>query len=234
MKKIKLVISNRRGRRQTSKEAKRAKNRNIHYIMLPFILPVHKVVGVIKYPRGGFLAQGAHARSILTACTGNANVTIAPGDVTYVDGKITAFQTSTAANRPGTKTKMTEAIEEKLLAPFQAKANSDPSNSILILQSGGFHCKEQGLRHVTEFAVVNGAVAGEVEAITAGGPARKNHLHNWFWSLDGIIFHWKKSTNKAKTTLSGFNSGDKVYFCTELCIQDVSQGMSNLIQLRIK
>src|SRR5437016_3539477 len=99
--------------------------------LLAHVLPIHKVTGTIRYPSRKKGEVAAHAMGIVTACTNNVNCTISAGDLTFVTNTITAFTSAVAANRPGKKKLMDEAIEEKLLALFQAKSNADPINSIM-------------------------------------------------------------------------------------------------------
>jgi hypothetical protein len=228
------IIGNRRGKRLAERKFKKAKYYNTRFIVLPVVLPVHVVQGFIKYPKGGKLRIAAHATNIVTMCTANTNVTIAGADITAVTNKVTAYSTATNANRAGKKREMTQAIEEKLLAPFQAAANANPVNAILILESGGFHVKVQVIPQIHQFEVENGLTEGMVEIKTAGGPQRKAHLHNWYSSTDGINFDWEKSTNAANTELGPYTSGAKMYFQEELSIQDVLQGRSGTIDIRIK
>jgi len=49
-----------------------------------------------------------------------------------------------------------------------------------------------------------------------------------------INFDWEKSTNAANTEMGPYNSGAKMYFQEELSIQDVLQGRSGNIDIRIK
>ena len=70
--------------------------------------------------------------------------------------------------------------------------------------------------------------------ITEGRPNTKKHLHNWFRSTDRITFKWEKSTNAANTELGPYAIGVKMYFQTELIIQEVLQGMSGTIDIRIR
>ena len=234
MKKTIYVVGNRRGKRLAAKKQKMAKNSHVHYFIMTVVLPVHKAQGVIKYPKGGKAKVAEHATNIVTSCTGNSWVTISEENLALVTAAIGNYTSATAANRPGKKTLMTNAIEDILLAPFQAKANTDPVNSIEILRSGGFHVKEQAIPSVRQFKVTNAADEGSVEIQTAGGPKNKAHLFNWYFSTDRITWEWKMSTNSSKTMLSGFESGKVIYFMVEMCVQDVSQGMSQIIEIRIK
>ncbi len=229
-----IIIGNRRGKRLAERKLKTAKHRNTSFLVLAVVLPVHVVQGFIKYPQGGKLRIAAHATNIVTMCTANTNVTIPGADITAVTAKVTAYSNATAANRPGKKKEMTQSIEEKLLNPFQNAANANPVDAILILESGGFHVKLQVIPQIHQFEVENGLTEGMVEIKTAGGPQKKAHLHNWYSSTDGIKFDWEKSTNAANTQLGPYNSGSKMYFMTELSIQDVLQGMSQVINIRIK
>ena len=229
-----IIIGNRRGKRLAKRKLKMAKYYNMRFIVLPVVLPVHVVQGVIKYPKGGKFRIAAHATNIVTMCTANTNVTIAGADITAVTNKVTAYSTATNANRAGKKREMTQSIEEKLLNPFQAAANANPVNAILILESGGFHAKLQAIRQLQQFEVVDGLTEGMVEIKAPAGPQKKRHLHNWFSSTDGINFDWEKSTNAANTEMGPYNSGAKMFFQEELSIQDVLQGRSGTIDIRIK
>ncbi len=234
MKKIIMVLGGRKNRVFYVQAVKHGRYRNTEFVLMATVLPVHVVQGVIKYPTGGMLKILDHARGIATSCTTNIWVTIPGADITIVSTAITAYGSATAGNRPGKKTAMTQAIESKLLAPFQVAANADPINSLAILQSGGFHVKQQAIRQIQQFEVKEGLSAGMVEIQTAGGPKTKNHLHNWFSSRDGIKFDWEKSTNSANTQLGPYPSGVKMHFQTELSVLDVLQGLSQIIDIRIK
>ena len=234
MKKTIYVIGNRSGMRQVAKKRDSKKYRNVEFILLPVVLPVHVVIGIIDFPaKGGKSKIKDRAQTISNASAVSTWVSIPAADILFVNGEITNYANSSQANRAGMKQRMTEAIQDKLLTPNQKAANLDKVNSILILQVAGFHVKLQFIPQIHQFKVKNGINPGDVEIETEGGPKGKRHLHLWYSSLDGVTYILVDSTNKANTILSGYPSDKTIYFKTELSIEDVKQGMSNAIYCKI-
>lgn len=197
------------------------------------VLPVHKVVGVIDFP-GDIPGIIARAKEISGGCAVSTRVAIDPLVIAAIDETIKNYEFAEPGNRAGMYGLMNNAIQEKLLAPFQAAANADPINSIVILQSGKFHIKDQYIPQIHVFGGVAGTAAGTVDLVTEGGPQGEAHLHQWYSSQDGVIFKREQATNGAQTTLGGFISGQQAHFMEELSIKDVLQGRSQIISIWVK
>ena len=121
-----------------------------------------------------------------------------------------------------------------LLAIVKPIADATPALAEAIYASCGFGIKGFGGTTIKEFAGKPGVAEGSVDMITAGGPSDKDHLHLWYYSPDGVTFSLWGATNKQKTTLTGLPSGKYGYFMTQLSIQDVLQGLSNIIKVYAK
>jgi hypothetical protein len=233
MKKKTLIIlkNNSSGRAYASKI-----NRGTHYhgkrvILMAVVLPVHKVTGTIDYPRK-IADRKARAEEISTKSATSNWLTLDPAFTTAFNLTRTDYAGATTANRPGMFTKMNN-YTQKIMGIFQEAADNDPSNSIAILESGGFHTMDATGGKVKEFGAKNGKASGSADLITAGGPPKKRHLHQWYSSVDGVIFVREQATNDRKTTLLGYEVGKYMYFMVELSVQDELQGLSQIIKLMI-
>jgi hypothetical protein len=201
-------------------------------ILMAVVLPVHKVTGTIDF-KPSIPSRKARAGEISTKSATSTWVTVDRAIIAGLNLTITNYGTATTANRPGMFTKMNN-YTQKVMAIFQEAADNDPSNAIAILNSGGFNAKEVHINQVKNFGAKNGKESGSADLITAGGPKNKRHLQQWYSSTDGIVFVREQATNDRKTTLKGYEIGKYMYFMVELSIQDVLQGLSQIIKLMIK
>ncbi len=216
------------------KKLKKSKKSSIAAVVaMSIVLPVHQVTGVLMFPKDKN-GRKNRATDIVAGCTSNTWVTIDVAVLTAVTLAITNYGSALASDRPGLFTIMKNAIIEKLLVPFQAAANANPVESRRILESGGFKVKEVAIPQIKEFKCQDGTSSGSVDLITAGGPKNKAHLHQWYSSIDGINFTREQATTGIRTTITNLPAGKYAYFTTELCVQDVKQGMSQIIRIMVK
>lgn len=216
------------------KKLKKSKKSSIAAVVgMSIVLPVHQVTGVLAFPKDK-TGRKDRALEIVAGCTGNTWVTIDVAVLAAVTLAITNYGNAVSSDRPGLFTIMKNAINEKLLAPFQAAANANPVESRRILESGGFKVKEVAIPQIKEFKCENGTASGTVDLVTAGGPRNKAHLHQWYSSIDGVNFTREQATNGIHTTISNLPAGKYAYFTTELSVQDVLQGMSQVIRIMVK
>ncbi len=225
---IKNLVNNRLNRRIVERQKKTKRKKHVTYVLMATVLPVHVVTGTIDFP-GSIPGRLKRAKEINLACTDNANVAIDPLVNSAIDDNIKDYETATPGDRPGKYTIMNQAIQNNLLAPFQKAADAKPVDSIGILQSGKFNVKDSVVRVKQIFEGVASEKPGVVILKAPGGP-EEAHLHNWFSSLDGIIFKQEQSTNAANTTLGGYPSNKLMYFMTQLSVKDVLQKMSGVIK----
>ena len=202
------------------------------YVFMSTVLPVHVVTGTIDFP-SDFPGRLKLAKEIVLACTDNANVAIDPLVISGVSETVKDYENSTAGDRPGKFTNMNQSIKDNLLAPFQKAANAKPVDSIVILQSGKFHVKDQAVHKEKVFEAAAGTEKGTA-VLSSGGGGAVTHLHLWSSSADGITYKYERSTNYAYTTLTGYVSEKPMWFIHELSIKDVPQGASNPIRIMIK
>ena len=203
----------------------------VSFVLMATVLPVHAVTGVIDFPTT-IEGRKNRATEISSACAVSTWVTIAPAVITAVNLTITNYSSAATGNRPAKFRLMNNAIKNKLLVPFQEAADNDPGNSIAILESGKFKAKLQYIPQIHVFEAKNGIEDGSVDLEAPGGPSSP-HLHEWMSSQDGIIWKKERSTNSAKTHLTGFRSGEYAWFTHELSVKDVPQGVSEPIRIRV-
>ncbi len=228
---IKNLVNNRLNRRIVERQKKSKRKKHVTYVLMATVLPVHVVTGTIDFP-GSIPGRKKRANEISAASASSTLVTIPGPVIDAVNGTIKEYTNASPGNRPGKFTLMNQAIQNQLLSVFQTAADADPVNSIVILESGGFNVKDQAIRKQKIFEGEAGVKPGIVVLSAPGGP-KENHLHNWFSSLDGIIFKQEQSTNAANTELGGFPSNKLAYFMTQLSVKDVLQKMSGVIKIMI-
>lgn len=91
----------------------------------------------------------------------------------------------------------------------QEIADADPDNAEDIILQAGLKVKTVTARVKADFAVKNGKVSGSIELVAKAGPPRSSH--DWQTSLNGTTWTDQPSTLQAKTVVSGFSPGIKVY-----------------------
>ncbi len=231
MKKTILLNENRKNKRFVYRYFKNNKHKNVQIILMALPLPVHQVTGAINFPddKAGIITRATfiHTKSLASGLT-------FPG-TTLADylTAITTCATADAASWPG-KFKAMNNAAQFIMAVVQKAADADPVNSISILQSCGFNVIPAHGAHIAEFSgVPSSTIRGAVDLVTAGGPQAKDHLHQWWSSLDGINWIREQATNGRKQTVEGFAHGKDVYFKVQLSIQDVLQPMSNIITVLV-
>ena len=217
--------------RVKAERGQNAKAIGVGPIILSVVLPVHSVKGTLKFP-GDIQGRKDRADLILAGCTGNSYVSITTAVITAAQATIDNYDGATPANRPGLYKTMKDYFQNNLLAPFQAKADSDPVNSVAILNSGNFHVKGQYIPQVHQFTVEKGTESGSVMLTAPGGPTER-HLHDWMYSADGNVWTRLLATCNAYKLVSNLALGKYAYFTHELVVKDVPQGISQIIRIMV-
>ena len=231
MKKITYLIGNRRNRRQAFKNLKSKKHSINAIVLFAVPLPIHMVEGAIDLPN---TIQGrlTRAQEISGACGSSSYVSVSAAKMTVVNASITAYKGAGTGTRPGLFRKMMNQLN-MLLNLFQEAANDDPVNSIAILESGKFKVVEASIPQKHKFDAKDGVNPGEIILTAPGGP-KERHLHEWKISYDNVKFELIRSSSSATKLVEGLTSGAVVYFTHELIVQDVPQGVSQVIKKRVK
>ena len=199
------------------------------YYLMSTVLPIHSVTAKLNMPKGN-AKRGAKALDIVTACTNNTNVAVPIAKINLYLQHIKAYNAAKKSNRPG----LWQTIKNDLnylMGLFQAKANTDPINSIEIICSGGFKVRDVAIHQKGKFTAVNGVLTGTVELTARGGGQRT--CHDWMYSSDGINWKRLKPTIVAKNLITGLVSGSVAYFTHELIDKKGGQGVSEIIKIRV-
>jgi hypothetical protein len=197
-----------------------------------FMVIVHQVTGTIDWPTSlqGKKDKGA---DIVEKCNSSTYITFGTGIVAIFEGTVTAFDHSTSLTHDATFITMNNGAQT-LLGIVKPIADASPALAAAIYASCGFGIKGFGGNTIKEFNVTNGTQEGSVDFITAAGPEGKRHLHLWYSSNDGVTFIIAGATNNQINTIGGYEATKYMYFMTELSIQDVLQGRSQIIKILIK
>ena len=164
--------------------------------------------------------------------TVNSWLTIDTAIITAGQTTITNYTNAVTGNRAGLFKTMNDYFQNELLAPFQKKADSDPINSIAILQSAKFKIKSQHIPQVHQFEVKHGVESGTVELSAPGGPDSP-HFHEWMYSPDRITWTRLRASNVAEKLVEGLIPGEMAYFTHQLFVKEVGQGVSQIIDIRV-
>jgi hypothetical protein len=232
MKKIIILKNNKRNRAFAEKMNSGIKYNKVRVILMSTVAVVKQVKGSIDF-KDSKQKRLERALEIHKACSSSIYVTFSAGMLDDYKGTITDFGKASTKTRPAKFTKMNN-FTQKLLSVVQPLADDDPKMAKAILDSCSFHCKTYHGKKVKAFAGKPGMEDGSVDLESAGGPKKKSHLHQWYSSLDGLIFKREQATNAAKTHIKGLPSGTYGYFMEELSVQDKLKGLSQIIKVLIK
>ncbi len=133
-------------------------------ILMSMPTPIHAVTAVLDMPND-YHGRADRAHEIITACTGNAYVTIAAGTITAALAKLTAYNdAATAAERAAAYPPLHNTLKS-FMGLFQDFANDNIDNAIVIIESGGFKVKNMSIPQRHEFKAENGAISGDVDLV---------------------------------------------------------------------
>ena len=170
---------------------------------------------------------------IVTKCTGNIYVSLLVIDLDAASVLIENYNT---AHGPARKVTLDLAVAalEVFMAKFQAFANlpANKANSIVILQSGGFHVKGIGGGHASTWDAFTGKLPGEVDMtfITGEGTCCYD---NWY-SIDNINWIRMDPTIYNEATLTGLIPGSYVWVRYQLCDAHGPEGFHPAIRVRVQ
>ncbi len=208
---------------------KEIKSYRKEYFLMSTVLPIHSVTAKLNMPKSN-AKRGVKALAIVTACTGNTNVAVPAAIIKAMKLNITNYNNATKGNRPGLWQLVKNDLNY-LMSLFQAKANKDPSNCIVIIQSGGFKVRDVAIHQKGKFTAVNGVLSGTAELTAQGGGQRT--CHDWSYSSDGINWKRAKPTIGAFTIIKNLIIGRAAYFMHELIDKDGGKGVSQIIKIVI-
>ena len=184
--------------------------------------PNQVVRGVLQLTGDNRNATVVLGRQIIFDCTDNANVTVTTGLLTAATTSVNNYEGARGAEVHEFYRDMIDAFEP-ILALFNTfvKIPANRSHAISTLQSGGFHVVGTGGRHVAVFGVRNSMVAGEFLLTGDVDPDGAVGIHDWWYSLDNILWTRMRPTKNNHTKMGGFIRGQLVYFRHELITEDV-------------
>lgn len=228
-KKLKFSHNPSKKSRTGRKKGKKAPRKVVVLMSMP--TPIHAVTAVLDMPYNAG-ARATKAHDIITACTGNAYVTIAPATITAATAKLTAYTSATTAAERAAAYPPLHNTLKSFMALFQEAANNDIANAIVIIESGDFKVKNMSIPQKHEFKAENGAINGHVDLSAEGGPG--GSVHNWKYSTDGINYTWLRGTSAAHTHhITGLAKGAKIYYIHELSVLDIPEPESQAFELII-
>jgi len=205
------------------------KGRGTSIVLTVVPVAVNAIIAVLKMPTG-YAKRVIAARKILSDCTGNANVTIAPADLSPIATHITTYENSTVAGRPDAWRIVMEDMNW-LMGLFQKQANTNPATAIVVIESGGFFVKKVTNRQKQIFSATHGAVSGRIDLIAKGIKARS--AHDWYYSADGITWIRLMTTIAAETFILDLTPGRLAYFNHQAITKDGPQGLEGAISIMV-
>src|ERR1017187_1879028 len=170
-------------------------------VMPPLPSPTAFVEAYLVIPRNHGKAVPL-MNDIIKKCTNNIHVSILLADLDEASGFVEDYN---KAHGDARKTTLDIAVAalEVFMAKFQAFSQKpeNKKNSIVILQSGGFHVKGIGGNHASVWDAFAGDKAGEVmlTAITGEGTC----CYDYWMSLDNITWIRMEPSPYNHTTFSG-------------------------------
>ena len=191
---------------------------------------IHQITAVLDMP-DEYLEQIARSQDIITACTGNPNVTVPAATITAADSALTTFKTAPVSSRQSALRALRNILKS-IMSLFQIAADNDPANAVRIIESGKFKVKTIALNQKQQFVVENGINSGTVHLEAEGGPVYS--CHDWCCSPDGIKFIHLPPMMAAHTDMTGLIPGQYAYFTHELVTKDGGQGVSQILKIMVK
>ena len=165
--------------------------------------------------------------------TGNIYITTLPADLTALDVLIANYDGAHGAARAVALQLVKDALT-LIMRKYQDFANLpiNKLNSIVIIESGGWHVRGIGGNHAVLFDCANGIASGEVMLCAPGGPDRS--LHVWWYSADQITWTMLYPTIKAHTSQFGLIPGHYAWFRHEMAVSTGGTGVSQDIKIMVK
>ena len=189
------------------------------------------VVKAVLNLSGNHSADVTLMKLMRTKCTGNIYVVTPAPTLTSLDALILAYENAHGPARPVTLVPLKAALEAIMLT-FQLFANlpANKSNSIVIIQSGGFHVMGVGGSHAQIWEVLKSNVAGEIlmTFVFCAAP----HCYDVWYSTDGIAWVRAEPCIHAHARIGGLVPDSYVWVRYQLILDSGGQG--GYIPLRIQ
>jgi hypothetical protein len=171
---------------------------------------------------------------IVSKCgVGNIYVTTLPATLTAASELIDNYN---KAHGPARKVTLGLAVDalEVIMATFQAFADlpANKANSIVIIQSGGFHVKGVGGGHPNIWDAVTGKISGEVDLTFVMGEGTCCY-DNWY-SVDNINWIRADPSIYNSATLTGLVPNSYVWVKYQLIDAHGPEGFHPAIKVQVK
>ncbi|MCW5908627.1 MAG: hypothetical protein KIS94_12265 [Chitinophagales bacterium] len=201
------------------------------------INPIRRIIAVLKLSKrvGEAIIQ---ARAIVQSMTDNDFFPSPSPALATVTEHIDALETAQIAAQTraqGTVEARNAALAivaddlRDLTYYVQNIADANSANSEVIIESAGLQVKRVTPRTTTEFEAKNSPISGTVLLKARAGTTRSSH--DWQSSINGNQWTALPSTLQAKTTVTGLNPGNRIYFRHRLVTKDGPQAWSQTISL---
>ena len=169
---------------------------------------------------------------IIAANTDNVYVPILIADLDIASGLVEDYNKAHGAARKVTLALAVAAIEI-FMAKFQTFADlpANKANSIVIIQSGGYHVKGIGGGHPSTWDALPGHITGEIMMtfITGVGTC----CYDPWYSLDGIIWVRMDPTIYNHATITGMVPDSYIFVRYQLCDAHGPEGFHPVIRVRV-
>jgi len=230
MKKTIKLPGNRKNRRLAKRNNAKKHSMQI-FVLAAVTTPIHTITAVLDLP-DDYANRILRFQEIITACTGNPNVTVPPATLTQANTDLKTYENATTAAARNTAFTPIHNDVKGIMSLFQTAANANVANAIVIIESGKFKVKTITPRQKQQFELHNGLVSGMVHLTAEGGGPHTCHC--WRYSPDGTNFTIMIPTVEAHTDKDGLTPGVYAYFTHELITKDGPQGESQIEKIMVK
>jgi hypothetical protein len=170
------------------------------------------------------------ARNIKTKITANTWVTFTTLEITTLGTQINTYEDAHGAAKDVAYNVLNATLKSYLVRIQLAADENTTGEQIVIIQSTGCIVQGVGGNHEQVFDGFPGVVSGTIVLIgPAGG---QNTFHEWWSSVDGIIWVRLQGTINANTLVSGCVPGAAMYFRHQIINAEGGTGMSDVIVRR--
>lgn len=209
-----------------------SKNGNGKMIILPTLPNPNAVVTAVLNLSGNHDADVTLMKLMRTKCTSNIYVTTASGTLTELDALILAYQDAHGPARAVTLVPLKAALNAIMLT-FQLFANQpvNKSNSIVILQSGGWHVMGVGGSHPQIWEALQSNITGEI--LMTFVAYDKPHCYDFCSSTDGITWLRMEPVIHAHARIDGLTPNTFVWVRYQLVTEAGGQGYSTPIKIQV-
>jgi len=216
-------------RRRLQRKGGYCVNKNGQIILFSAMKLHRKVIAVMKL-KGSKPEITKQVNDMIDTAEKSTYVDIADDEISALRDLAKKYGDSHAATGESAFTNLNNGMQG-MMSKFQIFANDNPNLAIVAIKSGGFSVKTITPRGRQKWGAFQTKIEGKIK-ITHEGCSQRS-AHDWWISVDGVIFYRLCPTTAAETFVEGYRDGTQLYFMHQLITKDGPQGFDLTVSVTV-